>query len=214
WASSARHPRARRQMSRQHVTSHYLLRVPGLFVATAQRERGLQFRRKLGAGGRGHGEEPQPDSCGCAATRPRRPGLGGGEGRRWRSRWVPWRGPWWIPSRGIPSRRRPSLRLLLRPRIRRRGLRRLSVRVPVLWLWLSVLSLRLSLRVLLPRPGLRAGSGLPAADAGLCGSLNPTRSLLPKRLLPPARRWGDGSLFLGMGASCAGSAPGALTTAG
>src|SRR4029077_17429045 len=67
---------------------------------------------------------------------------------------------------------------------------------------------------LLPRPGLRAGSGLPAADAGLCGSLNPTRSLLPKRLLPPARRWGDGSLFLGMGASCAGSAPGALSTAG
>jgi|GEM_PF-4506396 len=57
-------------------------------------------------------------------------------------------------------------------------------------------------------------SGLPAADAGLCGSLNPTRSLLPKRLLPPARRWGDGGLFLGMGASCAGSAPGALSTAG
>src|SRR5260370_32312596 len=169
------------------------------------------------AGRSGYEEDPQPDARGCAVTRPRRPGLCRGEGRRWRARWVAWRGPWWIPSRWIPSRRLPSLRLLLRPRVRRRGLRRLSVRVPVLWLsvlWLSVLSLRLSLRVLLPRPGLRAGSGLPAADAGLCGSLNPTRSLLPKRLLPSARRWGDGGLFLGMGASCAGRAPGALSTAG
>jgi len=116
-----------------------------------------------------------------------------------------------IPSRWIPSRRLPSLRLLLRPRLCRWGLRRLSTGVPVL---------RLSLRRVpdlrgpgLPGPRLRTGAGLPAADATLRGALKPNPSLLHRRLLLLARRWSDGRLLLGMGAGCAGSAPGALSTA-
>src|SRR5216684_3312398 len=79
---------------------------------------------------------------------------------------------------------------------------------------LDNLSLRLSLRRVpgLSGPSLCTGAGLSAA--GLCGSLSPTRSLLHQRLLLPARRWGDGRLFLEMGTRCAGSAPGALSTAG
>jgi hypothetical protein len=66
----------------------------------------------------------------------------------------------------------------------------------------------------LPGPRLRTGAGLPAADATLRGALNPNPSLLHRRLLLLARRWSDGRLLLGMGAGCAGSAPGALSTAG
>jgi hypothetical protein len=62
-------------------------------------------------------------------------------------------------------------------------------------------------------PGLRTSAGLPAADAGLCGSLSPAASLLPQRLLLPVRRWGDRRLFLEMGASGAGRAPGAHRSA-
>ncbi len=115
--------------------------------------------------------------------------------RRWLSRRV----PWWIPSRWVPSRRLPSLRLLFRPRLCRGGLRRLSARVPVL---------SLSIRGVpsLPGPRLRPRAGLPAA--GLRGPLSPAGSLLHQRLLPSARRWGDGRLCLDMGAGRADGAPG------
>jgi len=63
----------------------------------------------------GHEEDTRLGARGGAGPRPRRPGFCRGEERRWRPRWVPWRGPRWIPSRWIPSRRLPSLRLYADP---------------------------------------------------------------------------------------------------
>src|SRR4030095_10903414 len=106
------------------------------------------------------------------------------------SRWV----PWWIPSR------LPSVRLLFPPRLRRWSRSRAGARVSGLWLSLRGVPC-------LHGPNLRTCAGLP--DAGPRGPISPAGAgdLLSQRLLLPARQWGDGRLFVDMGASRAHSTP-------
>src|SRR5262245_8433255 len=154
--------------------------------------------------GAGHEEAPQSGVRGDAIRRTRGSRLRGQGARR---RVPRWRVPRWA-SRWLPSRRRLSPWVLLGWSLCRRGLRGLGVRVSVLRLSvlrLSVLSVRL--------PHVCA-AGLPAADAGDRGAAHPAGRLLHRGLLPSARRWSDGRLFLDLGAGRTRAAPGSAEPLG
>src|SRR5215510_13797911 len=159
--------------------------------------------------GAGHEEAPQSGVRGDAIPRPRGSRLRGQGARR---RVPRWRVPRWA-SRWLPSWRRLSPWVLLGWSLCRRGLRGLGVRVSVLRLSVLRVSV-LPLSVLSVRLPHVCAAGLPAANAGDRGAAHPAGRLLHRGLLPSARRWSDGRLFLDLGAGRTRAAPGSAEPLG